>query len=347
VDYKIISETRTDKNDKHEFIGEQVVQLAKETSLVNPRTGDLAKPKLLGAANIEGDSNELQTAAKWMTSDQNPLFAQAQVNRIWAHLMGRGLVDPVDDFRLTNPASHPELLKALAAEFLKSGFDMRHMIRVITGSRTYQLSSEPNTTNGSDEINYSHAQVRRLTAEQLFDSLHQFLGVRPEFRRAPEAVRATQLPSPSGKRVRHAVATDSESFLKQFGQPSRLLACECERSNETTVNHAFTLIGGPEVSRLLVRKDNALGGLVSSKDTAEAKIERLFWSALTRAPTKEELEKFTPLLANSKDSRRAGRHRLDPREREGVCVKAVARSVFTLQRVCRVTPLHKPSCTTH
>ena len=304
VDYKEINNTRLDKSDKHEFIGEQIVQLAKEVSLVNPRTGDLAKPKLLGADNIESGKNELEAAAQWMTSAQNPLFAQAQVNRIWSHLMGRGLVDPVDDFRLTNPASHPELLKALAAEFVQSGFDMRHMIRLIANSRTYQLSSEPNENNGSDEINYSHAQVRRLTAEQLFDGLHQFLGVRPDFRGGdPNIVHASQLPGPFNKRKRQGLVTSAEGFLKQFGQPTRLLACECERTNETTVNHAFTLIGGPEVSRMLSRSDNSLSSLAKSTESAESKIERLYWASLTRPPTKDELATFAPMLANSKNPR--------------------------------------------
>jgi hypothetical protein len=238
-----------------------------------------------------------------MTSEQNPLFAQAQVNRIWAHLMGRGLVDPVDDFRLTNPATHPGLLKDLAAEFVKSGFDMRHMIRLIANSRTYQLSSEPNENNGADQINYSHAQVRRLSAEQLFDSLHQFLGVRPEFKHAPLAVRSTQIPGPNNKRKRDSAGGSAEAFLTQFGQPQRLLACECERSNETTIGHAFTLIGGPEVTRLLARKDNTLGPLAKSDLSPEAKIQQLYWNALTRSPTQEELTNFTDILKSSKDPR--------------------------------------------
>jgi len=303
VSYKEINNTRTDKSDKHEFIGEQIVELAKEVSFPNPRTGDQARPKLLGSDNIAGDDHELEAAAQWMTSEQNPLFAQAQVNRIWAHLMGRGLVDPVDDFRLTNPATHPALLKELANEFVKSNFDMRHMIRLIVNSRTYQLSSEPNENNTADQINYSHAQVRRLSAEQLFDSLHQFLGVRPEFKRAPQAIRATQIPGPLNKRRKDSLGGSAEAFLTQFGQPPRLLACECERSNETTIGHAFTLISGPEVTHLLARKDNTLGPLANSSDTPESKIQHLYWTALTRSPTKEELTGFTQMLKSSKDPR--------------------------------------------
>src|SRR4029077_2817970 len=111
--------------------------------------------------------HELDAAADWLVNPENALFARAQVNRIWFHLMGRGLVDPVDDFRITNPASHPDLLKALANEFVQSGFDLKHIIRLIIQSRTYQLSSEPNATNSADERNFSHAVVRRLGAEQL------------------------------------------------------------------------------------------------------------------------------------------------------------------------------------
>ncbi|HYF35201.1 MAG TPA: DUF1549 domain-containing protein, partial [Prosthecobacter sp.] len=146
VDYKILENKRKDKSDLHEFVGEQVVFLNPKLTVPNPRTGDNAKPRFLGAEmpKLGDKEDELHAAAAWLTSPANPLFAKSQVNRIWYHLMGRGLVDPVDDFRLTNPASHPRLLEDLTRDFVASGFDLRHMIRTIMLSRTYQLSSLPN-----------------------------------------------------------------------------------------------------------------------------------------------------------------------------------------------------------
>lgn len=307
VDYKIISNKVEDKSDKHRFLGEQVVQLVKEAKLTHPRTGEKPKAKLLGAMELDGrtlESNrDLETAADWIASPQNAHFAQSQVNRIWAHLMGRGLVDPVDDFRLTNPASHPDLLKALAQEFVQSAFDMRHIIRLITQSRSYQLSSEPNTTNAGDEQNFSHALVRRLGAEQLFDSLHRSLGVQPRFKNFPDATRAAQLPGPIQGRKREATADDAISFLSQFGQPPRLLACECERSNETTMGQSFTLISGPQVNSLLRQKGNLLSRLLDDMMSYDETVDALFWSILSRAPTRDERAKLAQMIRESQDKR--------------------------------------------
>jgi len=309
VDYKIISNKVEDKSDTHRFLGEQVVELVKEAKLTNPRTGDKPRPKLLGAGELDArtiaDNRDLDAAADWIASADNSLFAQAQVNRIWYHLMGRGLVDPVDDFRLTNPPSHPELLKALAREFVQSGFDMRHVIRLIMQSRAYQLSSDPNATNAADDRNFSHAIVRRLGAEQLFDSLHASLGVEPKFKSFPLATHAAQLPGPIQGRKREAGADDAIGFLSQFGAPPRFLACECERSNESTMGQSFTLISGPQVNDLLRDRKNRLGILLSEKSSDEAKVEALFWSTLTRAPSAEERTKLAQLIRDSKDKRAA------------------------------------------
>lgn len=308
VDYKVLENKGVDKNDKHAFNGEQVVELMKEVKFTNPRTGEKLKPKLLGAAELDAQTlsakNDLKAAADWITNPANALFAEAQVNRIWAHLMGRGLVDPVDDFRATNPPTHPELLKQLAREFVESGYDLRQIVRRIMTSRTYQLTSKPNATNKDDQQNYSHALVRRLGAEQLFDSLHQFAGITPEFRGwGPEITRAVQRPGPTNGRKRDTVGGDSEQLLAQFGQPPRLLACECERTDETTMGQAFTLISGPKVNELLKRRGNALSRLLDSKAPPEEQVDTLFWNALSRAPSPEERTTLSKLLSQSSDKR--------------------------------------------
>ena len=308
VDYKIIENKRGDKSDLHEFKGEQVVYLNPKLDIENPRIGDPAKPRLLGAAmpKLGKDEDELAATAKWLTSGANPLFAKAQANRIWYHLMGRGLVDPVDDMRLTNPPSHPKLLDKLAEDFVSSGFDLRHLIRTIMQSRTYQLASEPNETNGADEINYSHAMPRRLSAEQLVDSLHGGLGVAADFYKQPAGTRASQIPGPRNGRGSGTSSLDDESpevFLTQFGRPKRELACECERANDTSMNQAFQFISGPMINKLISRRDNVLGALLKQNTAPEKAVNDLYWTLLTRAPTKEETAQLSGFIAKAADRR--------------------------------------------
>lgn len=308
IDYKILSQEGVDKNDKHAFNGEQIIQINLKAKLENPRTGSPAQAKLLGASTIDAkvleQQKELEAAAQWITSDKNPLFAQAQVNRIWYHLMGRGIVDPVDDFRATNPPSHPALLRELADVFVKSNYDMRHMIRLIMTSRTYQLSSEPNETNAHDEVNYSHALVRRLSAEQLLDTINQFADVPGKFDTFPQYTRAVQLPGPIHQRVRQNMDPSSGlGFLQQFGQPPRMLACECERTNETAMGHAFSLIGSPLIANLIERKDNRLSLLQRQKLPANKVVEELYWAALSRGPTPKEMEQLTDYFSKAPNQR--------------------------------------------
>lgn len=304
VDYKIIGDNkRRDKNDQHEFNGEQIVFLNAKLSVENPRTGEKAQPRFLGAdmPKLGEKQDELQAAAVWLTSANNPLFAKSQVNRIWYHLMGRGLVDPVDDFRLTNPPSHPELLEDLAKDFVKSSFDLRHMIRTIMLSRTYQLESTPNETNAADEINYSHNIPRRLSAEQLFDSLYFALRVRPILG-TNKAQRAGQLAGPTGGRG-SPDPKSPEAFLVQFGTPKRELSCECERANDTNIGQIFQFISGPIVGKVLSDKYNRLSSLAKSDNPPPAVVRDLYWSMLTRAPTADEAKVMESLLVSAKDKR--------------------------------------------
>ncbi|MEN3939938.1 DUF1549 and DUF1553 domain-containing protein [Prosthecobacter sp. SYSU 5D2] len=304
VDYKIIGDNkRRDKNDKHEFNGEQIVFLNPKLSVDNPRTGEKASPRFLGAdmPKLAGGQDSLQAASVWLTGPENPLFAKSQVNRIWYHLMGRGLVDPVDDFRLTNPASHPALLDDLAQDFVKSGFDLRHLIRTIMLSRTYQLDSKPSSTNAADEINYSHNLPRRLSAEQLFDSLHLALGVRPSLDK--QGTRAGQLAGPKGGRG-SPDPMSPEAFLVQFGRPKRELSCECERASDTNLGQIFQFISGPIVGRLLSDKDNRLASLDKNNDSA-AVVRDLYWALLTRAPSRDESTVMESLLSSAQDRRAA------------------------------------------
>jgi len=305
LDYKILRNDRRDKNDKHEFIGEQIVYLARKGSVTNPRTEQPAEPRFLGAPRQDFvRQDELEALAAWMTRPENPLFARAQVNRIWFHLMGRGIVDPIDDFRATNPPSHPALLDALTAEFVKGGFDLRHLVRLIMASRAYQTVSEPNETNREDASNYSRSLVRRLGAEQLFDTLHQVAGVTPEFRNFPTGTRAAELPGArlEGRRGRRSQLSP-DLFMSVFGKPPRLTTCECERSTETTMSQAFQMISGPSVNELLTQSDNRLAALLDSGKPNRAIVEELYWTALTRPPSEAEMAKTSAHIEKAKDRR--------------------------------------------
>ncbi len=328
LEYKVIENRREIGSDRHEWNGEQIIFLAREASVTNARTGRNAQPRFLGAALPLGapdpdpapvtnhqsaignhrapgaehpspttlDTDPFEALADWLTSPGNALFARVQANRIWYQLMGRGLVDPPDDFRSTNPASHPALLEALAQDLVQHRFDARYLIRLIMSSRAYQLSSEPNDTNASDDLNYSHALVRRLGAEQLLDCQSQVAGVPLRFSGYPTGLRAAQLPGvrPESKGKRRVNQLDQ--FLELFGKPPRLLTSDTERSCECNMGQAFQMISGRTLNELLAEKDNRVTRLLAADKSNREIVEELFWTALTRAPMPGELESLLPGL---------------------------------------------------
>ena len=289
VSYKVIENKRDIGSDEHEWKGEQVVFPARSGSVKNLRTGKDAAPRFLGEHASANDD-----LATWLTTTRT--FARVQVNRIWYQLMGRGLVDPPDDFRATNPASHPQLLEALTDDFIKHKFDVRYVLRLIMNSRAYQLSSEANDTNAQDEMNYSHAIVRRLGAEQLLDCQSQATGVPLKFNGYPRGIRAAQLPGvrPEAKGQRRANQLDR--FLELFGKPPRLLTTDTERSCECNMGQAFQLISGPTVNEMLGEKENRIARLIAANKSNREMIEDLFWTALTRPPGERETDALLPRL---------------------------------------------------
>ncbi|HSI36948.1 MAG: DUF1549 and DUF1553 domain-containing protein [Phycisphaerae bacterium] len=307
VDYKVLENRRLDKNDSHEFVGEQVVFEKPTGDIKDPRGADRkVKPRLLGIQTDFADSqSRLDALGAWVTSPTNPFFAKSQANRIWFHLMGRGLVDPIDDFRPTNPPSHPELLDRLAAEFTASQFDVKKLIRTIMTSQTYGLSAEPKATNAADDINYSHALVRRLTAEQLLDAQHQVAGVPAEFAGYPKGIRAGQLPGVRGTSRRGPKPTPADTFLVTFGKPPRVQVCECERSMETTLGQTFQMVSGPGVSALLASPDSRIAKWIESGASAETLIDDVYWSALSRPASDDERTALAGHIAKSTDKRKA------------------------------------------
>jgi hypothetical protein len=307
IQYQIVENNRRDKFDKHEFDGEQIVWLSRDGEWKDPKSGLTLQPRWLGAStrDIDPGADRLQVLADWVARPDNPFFARAQVNRIWYHLMGRGIVEPIDDFRVTNPPSNEALLNALAEDFAAHQFRLRPMVRTIMNSRTYQLSATPNDSNRDDAMNYAHAIVRPLAAEPLLDALMQVTGATVAFNGYPQGLRAGQLPGVHAARQRDRRLADSEQFLKVFGKPERLLACECERSEDTTLNRALQLMSGPLLNDLLTRPDNRLAILLASKKQNSAVIEEMYLSALSRLPTEAERQAAVTALEMSADRRAA------------------------------------------
>lgn len=303
--YKVLENRRRDDNDGHEFKGEQIVYLAPIGEVKNPRTGKPAKVRFLGENEVSSGTDELAALAEWMTGPNNPFFAKVQVNRVWYHLFGRGIVEPLDDFRASNPPSHPRLLEELARDFVNHGYDLRQLIRVIMNSCTYQLSSIPNDTNDHDQANFARALPRRLSAEQLVDSQSRFLGVPAEFAGYPKGTRAVELAGALSERRRGEGRVEVDQFLASFGKPPRLLPSECERSCEPTMGQAFQLMNGPLMNEMLKAKDGRAAHLAGDKRPLPDLITELYWQGVSRRPTAIELSRISEHLHRQDRSREA------------------------------------------
>jgi hypothetical protein len=273
---------------------ETLVFLARRGEITQPRTGRAMKPWAPGAGEISlpAEADRLVAFADWLTSPQNPYFAKVEVNRMWWQLMGRGIVEPIDDFRESNPPTNPELLDALAADFASHKFDRRHILRTILNSRTYQASSRPNDFNRKDEKNFSHAQQTLLTAEQLLDAVCRVTGTPERFGNLPVGTPATQLPAPQ----------PGNTFLSAFGQPTRQSSCACERQGQPSLTQALQLSNSQTVeSRLKNGGGKFLKDMAEQKKTDEEIITHLYLAALCRFPTEIELTKAAAYIAASAD----------------------------------------------
>ena len=301
IDYTILENRRRDRNDSHEFDGEQIVRVTQSGSVPDPRTGEPVAPRFLGAASpLDNRADRLAAVAEWVTHPDNPYFARVQVNRVWHELFGRGIVDPIDDFRPTNPPSHPQLLDALAADFVKHGYDLRHLLRTIIASRTYQRASVGEEPHGIFAAN----RLRRLTAEQMLDALSQVAGVPQAFNGYPEGLRAGQLPGIQAVRTRGEPPSSGDRFLKLFGKPPRLQSCECERSNESSLSQVLLLTGGISPA-LFGRDDGRIAALATSGKSLEEIVDDLFWTTLSRPPTTAERQSTVAHLQRAPDLRAA------------------------------------------
>lgn len=293
IQRKQIANQRKDKFDTHEITGDEVIYLEGAPVMDNPRTGLPILPRAPRGPALGPEARD--DLARWLTRTDRQ-FARNMANRVWFHLLGRGVVDPVDDFRESNPPSNPALLEALTDALVQNGYRLRPLVALIMKSDVYQLSSEPNETNAADEANFARASVRLLPAEVLLDAIGQALG-KPgvSLDNAPRGLGATQVP---GTRM-------GGTFLKIFGKPDRLLTCECERSESTTLAQAFQLINGGTVRDRLEAENNRIGRLIGSGTNDGAILDELTLAALSRPPSASERSGFLEHVRKATDRRKA------------------------------------------
>ncbi len=261
--------------------------------VTQPRTGETMKVRLLlqGSVDVPDDQDRRTVFADWLTGPANPFFAKSVANRIWGHIMGRGIVEPVDDFRDSNPPSNPELLAVLAEELVKHSYSTKHIIRLIMNSRVYQLSSLRNDFNADDEIYFSHATTRMLTAEQLLDGICHVTGVKETFKGMPVGTRAIDLVDPP----------TGHKFLQVFGQPQRELPCECERSTDSNLSQALQLINGPVVHNKIRDKNGNLHQWIKDGKNDQEIVSLLYLTALSREPVEAEVQTSLRHIAANSD----------------------------------------------
>ena len=271
----------------------------------HPRLGRPMPPRPLDARPLGFDSplDRRVYFAQWLTSPDNPYFARALVNRIWRNFMGRGLVEAVDDLRETNPPTNDELFSALAADFVKHGFDVRYLIRAIMNSATYQTAADPEKDNAQDDKYYSHYVIRRLPAEVLLDAISQVTQVPEKFEGYPVGMRAMQLPD---------TRVDSY-FLTVFGRPERLQNAVSERQSDPSITQALHVINGDTLNQKLRAPGGTMDMLLKLGLADQRIVEYLFLSAFSRYPSEKERDEVAADLRGASGKNAEGWGSSDPR----------------------------------
>ena len=254
-------------------------------------TGKLLPPKFLGAEQPEirkGESRR-EVLAKWLASPENPYFAKNLANIVWAHFLGKGIIDPVDDVRISNPASNPELLDALGSKFTGYGYDFKRLVRDICNSRTYQLSTRANESNAGDDRNFAKAGVRRLRAEVLLDCINQITETQNKFAGATKGARAVQIPD----------GNTSGYFLTTFGRATRETVCSCEVKMEPNLSQALHLLNGATVEGKIA-EGTLVRRLLKAGKSREEVLDELYLRALGRRPMEDERPKLMSFFGDPK-----------------------------------------------
>jgi len=248
------------------------------------------QPKVFGHEVDAEQSDDVRgLLAEWITADDNPYFARNIANRYWSYFLGRGLVEPVDDLRAANPASHPELLDALAADFVEHDYDLKHLIRTICNSHTYQLASEVTPTRDQDGMFYTHHQYQRLPAAVLLDAVNHAAGTSENFEGLPAGTRAISLPDPA----------IPSYFLDSFGRSVRANPCECATSTAPDLSQALHLINSPDIDKKISSSGGRPARLLKEKASDERIVEELYFATLCRRPSQQQLSRAIKLVGEA------------------------------------------------
>ena len=269
---------------------------ARTGAVTHPKTGKAMLPKGLDgeALTIPASTDPRQKLVDWMADPKNPYFARALVNRYWSHFFGRGIVEPLDDLRQTNPPSNPELLDGLAASFIRGGYDLKQLIRTIATSRVYGLSSLPNETNAKDKQSFARHYPKRLSAEVLLDAISQVSGVPTSFGGLPAGTRAIELPD-------EGIAS---TFLDTFGRPKRDTPCECERVTDASLGQSLMLLNSNEVQGKLAAGGGRAETLAKDPRPDGEKVDGLFQAAFARPASSSESATALAHVAANPDKKR-------------------------------------------
>jgi hypothetical protein len=275
--------------------GEEMVYTAATGAVKHPTSGKvMAMRPLFGKADAIGERDPRQVLADWIVSDDNPYFAKVIVNRVWADLMGRGIVEPIDDLRATNPPSNGPLLDGLAENFRKDRYDLKKLLRAIMTSHVYQLSSAPGPRNAGDLRNYSRHYRQRLRAEVLLDAVGDITGIRESFSAMPPGARAMELWTVRAQSI----------FLDSFGRPDPNQDPPCERTTDTTVVQALHLMNSPELQGKIAADQGRVAALAASKRTPREIIDELYLLVYSRLPKEQERQTCLRVFARPSFTRR-------------------------------------------
>jgi hypothetical protein len=247
-------------------------------------------PKFLGgeAPTIPAGKDRREVLAQWLTSPENPFFATSIANRVWAHFFGAGIIEPVDDIRVSNPPSNPELFQSLGAKLIEYKYDFKNLVRDICNSDTYQRSSERNESNAADERNFAHANARRIPAEQLLDCIGQATAAPDKFQGLPLGARAVQI----------ADGTNRNYFLTTFGRAPRDTVCACEAKTEPTLSQALHMLNGNTIQGK-VQQGSFIKKQLEAKRQPGDVIETIYARCLSRLPTADESGRLLEVVKES------------------------------------------------